>query len=99
MAALPTGRVVMTLFTDVARRLTARMLACALLAGGTFGAAPAATIPFSKMFVFGDSLSDSGNNAIFFDLVFAPLHPRTPTPIPDNAFIPILPYASGRYSN
>lgn len=45
------------------------------------------------LYVFGDSLSDSGNNAV----VLAPN--MTPVPIAGNAFIPTYPYASGRYTN
>jgi outer membrane lipase/esterase len=48
---------------------------------------------YSNLFVFGDSLSDSGNNAI----VLAP-H-VTPVPISGNSFVPDFPYASGRYTN
>ena len=47
---------------------------------------------YSSLFVFGDSLSDSGNNAA--------LTPnRTPVPISGNDFIPTFPYASGHYTN
>src|SRR6185503_288392 len=68
-------------------------LACALL-----GAGPAGAFPFSNLFVFGDSLSDSGNNAI----ALGPT--RNGTPIPDNSFAPSFPanpfpYASGRYTD
>jgi outer membrane lipase/esterase len=75
-----------------------------MLACGFLGAAPALALPFSQLVVFGDSVSDSGNNAIFFDTVFFPAQPRTPTPIPDNTFFPSLasspfPYVSGRYTN
>ncbi len=62
-------------------------------------------MPYTGLVVFGDSLSDTGNNAIFFDTfggAFTPPVPpgsRTPTPIPSQAFIPTLPYASNRYSN
>jgi outer membrane lipase/esterase len=48
---------------------------------------------YSSLFVFGDSLSDSGNNAI----VLAPN--VTPVPISGNSFIPDFPYASGHYTN
>ncbi len=48
---------------------------------------------YSSLFVFGDSLSDSGNNAI----VLAPN--VTPVPITDNSFVPTFPYASGHYTN
>jgi outer membrane lipase/esterase len=52
----------------------------------------AAFAGYSDLFVFGDSLSDSGNNA-------AVLQQVTPVPIPGNSFIPIFPYASGHYTN
>lgn len=65
--------------------------------------AAAAAGPFSSLVVFGESLSDSGNNALFFDNVVGPPRPagtlRTPVPIPTQNFIPDFPYASGRYSN
>src|SRR6516225_6830697 len=47
---------------------------------------------YSSLFVFGDSLSDSGNNAIVLKQV-------TPVPISGNSFIPTYPYASGHYTN
>lgn len=48
---------------------------------------------YSNLFVFGDSLSDSGNNAVA-------LAPNvTPVPISGNGFIPTYPYASGHYTN
>jgi outer membrane lipase/esterase len=47
---------------------------------------------YSSLFIFGDSLSDSGNNA-------AVTPNRTPVPISGNSFIPSFPYASGRYTN
>ena len=75
-------------------------LMIALLLGLLSLAAPARAGPFGGgVFVFGDSLSDTGNNAVFLDAAFAPAQPRTPTPIAGNGFIPDLPYASGRYSN
>lgn len=48
---------------------------------------------YSNVFIFGDSLSDSGNNAA----VLAP--GVTPVPISGNSFIPTFPYASGHYTN
>lgn len=51
-----------------------------------------ANASYSELFVFGDSLSDSGNNATI-------LPDRTPTPISGNSFIPTDPYASGHYTN
>jgi outer membrane lipase/esterase len=48
---------------------------------------------YSSMFVFGDSLSDSGNNYIA-------LGTTTPVAaITGNSFIPSYPYASGNYTN
>ena len=48
---------------------------------------------YSGLYIFGDSLSDSGNNAVV-------LVPNvTPVPISGNSFIPTYPYASGRYTN
>jgi outer membrane lipase/esterase len=59
--------------------------------------------PFTGLVVFGDSLSDSGNNAFVFDNVLGPPLPagslRTPVPIPGPDFVPTYPYASGRYTN
>lgn len=48
---------------------------------------------YSGLYVFGDSLSDSGNNAV----VLAPN--VTPVPISGNDFIPVYPYVSTRYTN
>ena len=61
-------------------------------------------VPFSSLVIFGDSLSDSGNNAVFFDTQVAPPGTppgtlRTPTPIESPGFIPTLPYQSNRYAN
>jgi outer membrane lipase/esterase len=47
---------------------------------------------YSNLFVFGDSLSDSGNNEFVLKGV-------TPVPISGNNFIPTYPYASGHYTN
>jgi len=61
---------------------------------------------YSSLFIFGDSLSDNGNNALVFDQIGAsqspPLPPgtlRTPVPISGNSFIPMFPYASNHYTN
>ena len=81
------------------RHLLAGALACAI---GTLPLAALAA-PFTGLVIFGDSLSDTGNNAIVFDNVIGPPLPagtlRTPVPIASPAFIPDFPYASGRYSN
>lgn len=58
----------------------------------TFASGAAQALPYSNLVIFGDSLVDSGNNAVIFDTV-------TPTPIGSPTFDPTEPYASNRYSN
>lgn len=70
-------------------------VAALFLAGAAFQAQAA---PFSSVYVFGDSLSDSGNNAVVLSSQSGHFDP-TPTPIPSNGFIPEIPYQSGVYSN
>jgi len=70
-----------------------RFLLATILALGCLATATARASAYSALYTFGDSLSDSGNNAI----VFAP--DTTPVPISGNDFIPTFPYASGRYTN
>jgi outer membrane lipase/esterase len=57
----------------------------------------------ASMFVFGDSLSDTGNNrAVIASQVTGAGGTYTPTPataITSNFYIPSIPYASGTYSN
>jgi outer membrane lipase/esterase len=54
---------------------------------------PADPPAYSALVIFGDSLSDTGNNALA-------LRPSgTPVPIPGNTFAPRFPYASGRYAD
>jgi len=74
-----------------------RSLVAWLMALAALVAPSIAEASYSNLFVFGDSLSDSGNNAV----VFAPLAPNnvTPVPISGNSFIPTFPYASGHYTN
>lgn len=77
----------------------AGMTAALLIATLTAQAAPYGGVVF-----FGDSLADSGNNAILLDAGnFVPLgfNPgdRTPVPVAGDDFTPIAPYASDRYSN
>ncbi len=56
--------------------------------------------PYSNLFIFGDSLADSGNNAIALDGSGPPPGTlRTQTPMLDPVQISTLPYSSGRYSN
>jgi phospholipase/lecithinase/hemolysin len=54
--------------------------------------APASASPFTSMVVFGDSLSDSGNNAIAIGKDPGQL-------VGSNFYVPTYPYASGVYSN
>lgn len=60
--------------------------------GLSFGS-PAWALPFTGIVAFGDSLADSGNNALVTPQ-------RTAVPVTDPAqIIPTYPYASGRYTN
>ena len=60
---------------------------------------------YTGLYVFGDSLSDTGNNAFVYDVVGAsqgipPGTLRESLPTPDNSFIPTYPYANSNvYSN
>ena len=54
---------------------------------------------FSSLYVFGDSFSDGGNNAIVFKQLFSPDGVTTPVPISDNKFVPTFPYQSAHYTN
>lgn len=59
----------------------------ALLSGG-----PAQAGPYNSLFIFGDSLSDSGNNAMAIGA-------NGLQTISGNTYIPVQPYASGQYTN
>lgn len=79
-----------------------RLLSRLCLAWSMVVVSPLAPAAYSEAYFFGDSLADAGNNAIVFDGVFPFLPPgtlRTSTPIPAPDFVPVLPYASNRYSN
>ena len=65
-----------------------------LLAGVGLVSAAGAQAAYSNLFVFGDSLSDSGNNFIALGGVTTPVADMT-----GNSFIPTYPYASGNYTN
>ena len=76
----------------------------AFLAAAVFLAASAgaAAQPYSNLYIFGDSLADSGNNAALVDSgMFPPFSPgeRTAVPLVPPQIIPTAPYASNRYSN
>lgn len=76
----------------------ARSIALLLIAVLWTGIAQAAL--YDELYVFGDSLSDSGNNETAFRQLFGDAYQPTPTPIDDtNTFVPTFPYASGRYTN
>jgi outer membrane lipase/esterase len=77
--------------TSIAFRplLAAAVLATTSLLASAAGASPAA---YSSLYIFGDSLSDSGNNAI-------KLGTQPNQVITGNSYIPTFPYASGDYSN
>ena len=53
---------------------------------------PASASPYSSMVVFGDSLSDNGNNS-------AVLGNNSGQVVTGNSYIPSAPYATGVYSN
>lgn len=55
-------------------------------------ASPLPANAYSDWFVFGDSLSDTGNNAIAIGIDAGQV-------ISGNSYVPTYPYASGRYSN
>lgn len=66
--------------------------ATALVAAGS-----ASAVSFSSLYILGDSLSDTGNNAVLLDSLGVP---RTQlADITDNAFVATAPGSSGRYSD
>ena len=69
-----------------------RVLSVAAIAFGTLASLPVQAGPFGTMFVFGDSLSDNGNNAIAG--LYDPFQVIT-----GNSYIPSSTYASATYSN
>ena len=74
------------------RTSLSRLLSAGALALATLASLPAQAGPFSGLFVFGDSLSDNGNNALAIGINAAQT-------IPNNSYVPTFPYASGVYSN
>ena len=67
---------------SVARLLRLLVFACLLPSSGVHA-------NFSNLFIFGDSLSDAGNNAVIFGANV------TPVPIPGNSFHSHLPVCIG----
>jgi outer membrane lipase/esterase len=74
----------------MSKYLRSLFAALVLLSGAAWGT------PYSGVYVFGDSLADSGNNAAVIDANLG--GGRTPTPL-SVPLIPTYPYASNRYSN
>ncbi|MBC7942572.1 MAG: SGNH/GDSL hydrolase family protein [Chitinophagaceae bacterium] len=76
------------------QRFIQALAASAVVAALLPGSAHAGTTvtPFSALYVFGDSLSDSGNNALV-------LGANGAQPIPDNSYVPVQPYGLNAYTN
>jgi outer membrane lipase/esterase len=77
--------------------MSIRLLARALAGFGLCAALSASAGPYSSLVVFGDSLSDSGNNA----LLLAPLYGGTlpPVSIANDSVYSQIPSTAGTYSN
>lgn len=71
-----------------------RLLTAGAIALATLASLPAHAGPFSALYVFGDSLSDNGNNALVPGLGIDPTQVIT-----GNTYVPSNPYAAGTYSN
>lgn len=73
------------------------LLMCLMVHGAASGSL------LNGLVIFGDSLTDTGNNALVFDNIIGPPAPpgtlRTPAPIPTPDFVPTFPYDLNRYSN
>ena len=69
-----------------------RLLTAGAIALATLASLPAHAGPFSALYVFGDSLSDNGNNAALIGANPAQV-------ITGNTYVPSNPYAAGTYSN
>jgi outer membrane lipase/esterase len=84
-----------------------KLLSSKAVIAGVCLVSSASAYAYSSLFIFGDSLSDSGNNAIAFDALGESLDPplapgtlRTPVPISGNSFVPTYPYSgSNVYTN
>ncbi|WP_172600080.1 SGNH/GDSL hydrolase family protein [Sulfuricystis multivorans] len=93
--------------------MKARSLFLGLCACGLFCSAPSQAASYSSLYIFGDSLADTGNNAWVFDeaipAIYGSSHPyafqRTEAPISpgsdevDTSLVPTFPYTANRYSN
>lgn len=77
-----------------------KLVSIAAIAAVVLLPATAMALPYSNLVIFGDSLADSGNNAIFLDGSGPPPGTlRTTTPMLDPVQISTLPYNTNRYSN
>jgi len=76
----------------MSRSSFSRLLAAGAIALVTLASLPAHAGPFSALYVFGDSLSDNGNNAALLGISAGQV-------ITGNTYVPSLPYAAGTYSN
>lgn len=74
------------------RSTFSRLLSAAAITLATLASLPAQAGPFSSLFVFGDSLSDNGNNALVIGANGGQV-------ITGNGYVPSQPYAAGTYSN
>lgn len=76
-------------------------IACGLAAAAMFHVAAVHAAPINGLVIFGDSLSDSGNNAIALGSTASPpFNVTLQSDISSNAFIPTYPYATSfQYSN
>lgn len=81
----------MTLRTTHTRRLSS-LIAIVSVVIGCVAVTPTAQAQYSDLVVFGDSLSDSGNNALVLGI-------NAGQTITGNGYVPIQPYGSGTYSN
>lgn len=82
---------------DAAVTMTRKIIGIGLFLCWLVSAGALASPIYSQLVVFGDSLSDSGNNAVLFDRFFGGA--RTSVPLQPPGIIPVAPYASNRYSN
>src|ERR1700682_4959115 len=77
--------------TSMKHAFFGRALPAFALAAVALASVPAAASPYTSLVVFGDSLSDNGNN---LDVIGNPGQT-----IIGNSYVPTYPYASGTYSN
>lgn len=80
------------MLNSIRKGLLASVVGIGLLAGNSHALVQVPTTSYSGLVVFGDSLSDSGNNSQVFGNDSAQV-------INDNTYIPGQTYASGTYSN